>query len=354
MHSMFFGATSFDQDLSTWDVSSVTDMAYMFKQARNFNQSLSTWNVSNVTNMHSMFYSNIPSGSSSNFNQDISNWNVYPSSISQVTDLSYMFYIVNALGNFANNISDANKCAINLAFSGNTNWQYNTSPPPTYYQYWGVYCILGCMDSTALNYDPSAIIDDGSCFFVAVNGCTDSTALNYNTAANTDDGSCIGLGSTYQGGIIFYLDGNGGGLIAAPSDQSSGAGWGCNGTSISGANGTAIGTGNQNTIDIEAGCTTGGIAADICANYTDGTYSDWFLPSKDELNTMYLNIGQGNALGLGNIGGFAFVNYWSSSEYHIDHYGEQYFAWYQGFHDGGQVCYYKDYSGPFVRAVRAF
>ena len=46
------------------------------------------------------------------------------------------------------------------------------------------------MDSTALNYDPTAIVDDGSCI-AFVYGCTDSTALNYNPNANTDDGTCI-------------------------------------------------------------------------------------------------------------------------------------------------------------------
>jgi len=205
--------------------------------------------------------------------------------------------------------------------------------------------VQGCTNSTATNYDPLANTDDGSCIAV-VNGCTDSTAFNYDPLANTDDGSCtypssLAIGDTHQGGIIFYLDGNGGGLIAAPSDQSTGAEWGCFGTLISGADGTAIGTGNQNTIDIEAGCTTVGTAADICANYTDGTYSDWFLPSKDELNQMWLN------LHLQGLGGFAYNYYWSSTE------DGNYIAWRQSFGSGFQFNGSK--SGTTnVRAVRAF
>ena len=49
---------------------------------------------------------------------------------------------------------------------------------------------VGCTDSLALNYDSTAIVDDGSCI-AFVYGCTDSTAINYNPLANTDDGSCI-------------------------------------------------------------------------------------------------------------------------------------------------------------------
>ena len=155
----------------------------------------------------------------------------------------------------------------------------------------------------------------------------------------------LAIGDTYQGGIIFYLDGNGGGLIASPSDQSY-AEWGCLGTTITGADGTAIGTGAQNTIDIEAGLPTPGTAADICANLTLGGYSDWFLPSKDELKEMYLNIGQGSTLG--NVGFFETISYWSSTEYGIKD------AWIQSFIRGGQAWDSKYYAHYVVRAIRAF
>ena len=126
------------------------------------------------------------------------------------------------------------------------------------------------------------------------------------------------------------------------SDQSSGAEWGCHdGTyaTWTGANGTAIGTGAQNTIVIEAGCTTSGTAADICANLTLGVYSDWFLPSTDELDLMYSNLHQQG------LGGFASDRYWSSTEV------TNYVAWNQNFQYGNQLNTYKFYN-YYVRAVR--
>ena len=173
-----------------------------------------------------------------------------------------------------------------------------------------------------------------------------------NTTNPTAPGS---IGDTYQGGVIFYLDSNGGGLIAAPTDQStSSVNWGCTGTTISGADGTAIGTGAQNTIDIELECTTPGTAADICANLTLGGYSDWFLPSKDELNLMWTNLadsdGDGQNTGPSdpnNLGGFSANYYWSSTEYDYDS------AWDQNFANGNQNANGKATSS-YVRSVRAF
>jgi len=131
-------------------------------------------------------------------------------------------------------------------------------------------------------------------------------------------------------------------LEAAPSDQSPGAEWGCWGISISGADDTAVGKGEQNTTDIEAGCATPGTAADICANLSLGGYTDWFLPSYGELNLIYHN------LKVFGVGGFVDGTYWSSSE------GDAYSAWTQNFFDdGNQANFTKDFALQ-VRAVRAF
>jgi hypothetical protein len=129
------------------------------------------------------------------------------------------------------------------------------------------------------------------------------------------------------------------GLIAAPSDQGT-AQWGCYGTEISGADGIAIGTGAQNTIDIMNGCNEVGIAARLCGDLVLGGYSDWYLPSIDELNQLFLNRPA--------IGGFAFNGYWSSTEINND------YAWFQDFFNGFQYNSGKDNNNSNVRAVRAF
>ena len=117
--------------------------------------------------------------------------------------------------------------------------------------------------------------------------------------------------------------------------------------SVSGADGTAIGTGEKNTEDIvlQSGNAEASSAAVYCSELDSGGQSDWFLPSKDELNLMYTNLHNVNP----RLGGFSSVYYWSSSEFAAS------LAWEQGFDDGnpGHPTFNKRY-GNYVRPVRAF
>jgi len=102
---------------------------------------------------------------------------------------------------------------------------------------------------------------------------------------------------------------------------------------------TAIGTGYKNTLAIIAAYSSQAEAASASQAYLGGGLEDWYLPSADELNELYLR--------QTTVGGFATANCWSSSEGDADD------AWFQYFNYGGQGNYGKSHTA-YVRPVRAF
>ncbi len=155
------------------------------------------------------------------------------------------------------------------------------------------------------------------------------------------------------GGLIFYENPNHPTdgwryLEAAPFDQSAGAKWGCFRTPITGARGTAVGTGKQNTQDMLTACQDADTAARLCVNFALNGVSGWFLPSRDELALMYRNLkvtGAGVFLDGGAADNF---NYWTSSQQTTD------MASHIDFADSGrQHSDDKDFPRR-VRAIRSF
>ena len=273
--------------------------------------------------------------------------------VNPTTTTTYTLTATNVAGSVTATTTVTVSSAVTVTYNGNGNTA-GTVPvdPSSPYEYGATVTVLG-------NTGGLTRINDGgtSYRFTGWNTKADGSG------ADQAEGSTFTMGASNvtlyaqwtpyvlldtgtAGGYIFYDKGYYSHgwryLEAAPSDQSASAPWGCYGVSISGADGTAVGTGEQNTIDIEAGCATFGTAADICANLGWGGYSDWFLPSKDELNLMYTN------LKVAGVGGFAGNYYWSSSE------GDANNARYQGFNSGYQGNDGKKYFNLRVRAVRVF
>ena len=168
------------------------------------------------------------------------------------------------------------------------------------------------------------------------------------------------------GGLVFLISG---GLTyemapntwsGSSSDDTPTLSW-CGNTfsNISGAVGTAVGTGSANTAAIAASVRCSSNAAAAVRAYTGGGLMDWFLPSKDELNAMCnysRNPGTvptgactGAQDGTFAAGTYGFVSdlYWSSSQSGFVS------AWYQGLDLWGQASGSKGNSLR-VRPVRAF
>jgi hypothetical protein len=190
-------------------------------------------------------------------------------------------------------------------------------------------------------------VTDGSETKVSAGSNITVTGTGTSIAPYVVDAKAHHIGEKYGGGIVFYVYDNGQhGLIAATTDQTIGGGLPWSITSrIFGTAGDGVGAGAMNTAIIVASESSGGsfAAKNWAANYSvtvDGVnYGDWYLPSRLELNLLYLQ--------KGIVGSFANLTYWSSTEKNSRE------AWSLYFKSG------KEYGMPKeatlgVRAIRSF
>ena len=175
--------------------------------------------------------------------------------------------------------------------------------------------------------------------------CTKQNTGLHETVAQSQDNSVAAhhIGERYGGGIIFYIDSTGQhGLIADTVDLGVALWWPKTTTYIRVGTGARIGHGKLNTrkIILTQG-DSGRYAARLCKKSNRGGYDDWFLPSKDELDSLYHKRFR--------VGGFVNNGYWSSSEDDLTN------AFFQTFNNTHNAMFsWNKKTKQGVRAIREF
>ena len=165
MNEMFNDARSFNSDLSGWDVSAVTGMSYMFAENDSFNSDLSGWDVSAVTDMDNMF------GGAASFNSDLSGWDV-----SAVTDMSEIF-------------GDAS--SFNSDISG---WDVSNVADMS-----SMFSAASSFDGDISGWDTSSVTDMSGMFYFAISFNSDLS--DWDTSSVTDMGEMFRAASSFDGDI---------------------------------------------------------------------------------------------------------------------------------------------------------
>jgi surface protein len=202
MRAMFRHAYCFNQNIGNWDVSSVTDMRYMFVFALIFNRSIDNWDVSSVTDMGFMFFV-------TSFNQNISNWDV-----SSVTNMGSMFSISlfnQNIGNWdVSSVINMYGMFYNASFNQNINNWNVSSVADMSYMFRNAYCF----NQNIGNWDVSSVADMHGMFSLAssfnqnigdwdVSSVTDMRYMFRNASSFNQNISDWDVSSVYNMGEMF-------------------------------------------------------------------------------------------------------------------------------------------------------
>jgi len=168
---------------------------------------------------------------------------------------------------------------------------------------------LTVADAALFDFETNPVITANISVVDAINTATAIATINLNNVAE--------IGDFNFGGVVFWLDGSGGGLVCAVEEQTSSIRWDNPSGPVTPSPGTdtILGSGSTNTdiIIMHEGAVETSYAAGIARAYNGGGFNDWFLPSVDEVAEMNNNKAVINTIATSNGGSDLPDQLWTSS-----------------------------------------